>query len=193
MSKGAFALFSAGTIVVFATGAMKALSKLIYFTSGLAIKSLSMGFFPFQTLGFCLAAAGLIAMVSHKQGEHAAFAVIPLPLILLSMEEYNEAAKNDSGKLTMLWVVLMCLGVLVMYGLLAYFALKTKHILVFILLIVAFICTLGMGYLSTKDELSDWIKEFVNSLGQGSFLASAIILHKKGLGEIDSLKRVKKA
>lgn len=44
-----------------------------------------------------------------------------------------------------------------------------------------------MGYLSTKPDLSDWIKEIVNTVGQALFMTSAIIFKKKGLEDINSL------
>ena len=45
-----------------------------------------------------------------------------------------------------------------------------------------------MGYLSSKDDMSDWIKEIVNTIGQTTLLISVIILNKKGLANKDSLK-----
>ena len=187
MSIGAFALFASGTILVFCVGALKAIHKLFYYAFNLNFYSLAALFFPMQTLGFVLAGAGLIAMISHKQG-NTTMCVVPLLPLLISFKELPD----DSGKLTMVFVVLMCLGVLIMYSILSYFAFKRKNYIPFVLLIVAFICTLGMGYLSTKEDLSDWYKEIINSAGQCCFLISTIMLHKKGLGEIDSLKPMNK-
>ena len=191
MSKGAFALFASGTIIVFVAGFTKALHKIIFFTTGLNFYSLCALFFPMQTVGFVLAAVGLVAMCFYKQGEHKAYSFV-LPALLPLLTTFKDKP-DDSGKLTMVFVVLMCLGVFTMYGLLGFFSVKAKMWIPLVLLVVAFIGTLGMGYLSTKDELNDIIKESVNAIGQGSFLAAAIILHKKGLGKEDSLNGLLKA
>ncbi len=45
------------------------------------------------------------------------------------------------------------------------------------------VCSLGMGYLSAKDFAQasmNWIAEGVNIVGQGAFLAGALLLHKSG-------------
>lgn len=186
MSKGAFALFAAGTIVVFCAGFAKALHKILYFTAGLNFYSLCALFFPMQTVGFVLAAVGLIAMVAHKQGEHKAYS-FALPAILPLLIVFKDQP-DDSNKLTMVFVVFMCLGVFVMYGLLGFFSIKMKSWVTLALLILAFVGTLAMGYLSTKESLPDIIKESTNAVGQGSFLAAAIILRKQGLGKEDALK-----
>jgi len=190
MSKGAFALFATGTIIVFCAGFAKALHKIIYFTAGLNFYSLCALFFPMQTVGFVLAAVGLVAMSVHKQGENRVYSVA-LPALLPLLIVFREL-DDDSNKLTMVFVAFMCLGVLVMYGLLGFFSVKMKSWLSLVLLIVAFIGTLGMGYLSTKDELPDIIKECTNCVGQGSFLAAAVVLRLKGLGKEDSLQGIVK-
>ena len=56
----------------------------------------------------------------------------------------------------------------------------------------SFVCCLGMGYLSSKDfaEASmNWIAECVNVVGQGTFLAGAITLHKNGLADLTLAKK----
>ena len=62
-----------------------------------------------------------------------------------------------------------------------------KWAIFFIFIAISFVFTLGMGYLSTKPDLSDWIKEIVNTVGQALFMTSAIIFKKKGLEDINSL------
>jgi hypothetical protein len=60
------------------------------------------------------------------------------------------------------------------------------------LYVFSFVCCLGMGYLSSKDfaEASmNWIAEGVNVVGQGTFLAGAIILHKNGLADLTLEKK----
>ena len=49
---------------------------------------------------------------------------------------------------------------------------------------VAFVCCLGMGYLSSQDFAQasmNWIAEGVNVVGQGMLLMGALTLHRAGL------------
>lgn len=76
MSKGAFALFAAGTVDVFCAGALKATYKLLYATGVCDFEPLAAMFFPVQAIGFMLAGLGVVAMLCHRQsGLHAALAV----------------------------------------------------------------------------------------------------------------------
>lgn len=179
MSKGSFCLFAAGTIFVFVAGVFKAIYKILYYCNVCDFTALNDCFFPMQTTGFVLAGSGILAMLVHPQGDNKIYSFIPLPLVLLA----SPALFNG----TMIFVVLMVLGVFIMDGSLIYIAIKKKVYIAIVLLIVALVCTLGMGYLSTKPDLSDWIKEIVNTIGQASFLISSIVLRKKGLSEANSL------
>ena len=65
-------------------------------------------------------------------------------------------------------------------------AAKLKKPWLIAILVLSFVCSLGMGYLSSKDfaEASmNWIAEGVNVVGQGTLLLGAWVLHKSGLGE----------
>lgn len=188
MSKGAFALFASGTILVFIAGFLKAVHKFIYFAFNTNFKVLSSSFFPFQTLGFALAAIGLVATLFFKQGEGKTYAIGVPAIFIALLASTNEELPDQSSNLTMVFVVLMILGVATMYGILSYFAIKIKSIPSVILLIVAFVCTLGMGYLATKEGMSDWIKEIINSIGQGCLLAAVLLMKAKGLENKDSLQ-----
>ena len=64
---------------------------------------------------------------------------------------------------------------------------KLKKTWVMIFFIVGFVCSLSMGYLSTRDFAQasmNWIAEGVNVAGQGSFLIGALLLHKFGLEQL---------
>lgn len=178
MSKGAFAVFATGTIIVFIAGFLKAVHKILLTFRVCNFEVLSKCFFPMQTVGFLLAGAGLLAVLLHEQGKGKAFVTV-IPLIILGFAQNYDDVEVWSG--TMLFVVLMCIGVLLFDGALITFAIKLKKPLIAILLVVSFICTLGMGYLSTKDNMNDWIKEAVNTIGQLTLLVSAILLRKNGL------------
>ena len=85
----------------------------------------------------------------------------------------------------MIFVALMVLGCLGFSGGLAVYAAKQKKKVVSILFWVAFVCMLGMGYLSSRDFTKasmNWIAEGVNILGELALLIGAIGLfaRKKG-------------
>lgn len=184
VSKGAFAVFSAGTIIVFVAGLLKAIYKILLTFRICAFVPLSQQFFPMQTVGFFLAGAAVMAILCHHQGEHtvhciAAPAVVG-GLVLAYQGDYSDLLANPYGG-TMIFVAFMCLGVVVFDGGLAFICAKNKCWVGMALLIVSLVFTLGMGYLSTKDAMNDWIKEFVNSVGQVSLLVAAYLMKKKGL------------
>ena len=64
MSKGAFALFSAGMINVLGAGALKATYKLLYAAGICDFEPLSQMFFPVQAIGFLLAGIGTIPLLN---------------------------------------------------------------------------------------------------------------------------------
>ena len=77
MSKGAFALFAAGTIDITCAGALKATYKLLYAAGVCDFEALNAMFFPVQSIGFLLAGIGILAMLCHKQSKTAVCAVAP--------------------------------------------------------------------------------------------------------------------
>lgn len=170
MSKIAFALFAAGTIDVFAAGALKATYKLLYAAGVCDFEALNAMFFPVQSIGFLLAGLGMIAMLCYKQEKKTAvFAVAPAVY---------------SG--TFLFVGLMVVGLGCMNAGLCYLAAKLKKKSAIVLFVLSFVCSLCMGYLSSQDFAQasmNWIAEGVNVVGQGSLLGGAWMLHKAGLSE----------
>ncbi len=170
MSKIAFALFAAGTIDVFAAGALKATYKLLYAAGVCDFEALNAMFFPVQSIGFLLAGLGMIAMLCYKQEKKTAvFAVAPAVY---------------SG--TFLFVGLMVAGLGCMNAGLCYLAAKLKKKSAIVLFVLSFVCSLCMGYLSSQDFAQasmNWIAEGVNVVGQGSLLGGAWMLHKAGLSE----------
>ena len=67
MSKGAFALFAAGTIMVFVAGFFKATWKLLYAFGICDFQALNQSFFPMQSTGFLLAGLGCVALAFFRQ------------------------------------------------------------------------------------------------------------------------------
>ena len=52
---------------------------------------------------------------------------------------------------------------------------------------LSFICSLGMGYLSSQDfaqAAMNWIAEAVNIVGQGTLLTGTYLLHQNGLADL---------
>ncbi|MBQ5951626.1 MAG: hypothetical protein IJL66_05760 [Lachnospiraceae bacterium] len=168
MSKGVFALFAAGTIDVFLAGFLKALYKLLYAAGVCDFQPLTQMFFPLQAIGFLLAGLAMLRVKAPRR-EATALSVAALPVF----------------KGTMIFVVLMVLGLGMMDACLARIALRLKKKPAAILFAVSFVFCLGMGYLASKDftqSYMNWVAEGVNVIGQGAFLAGALMLHKAGIG-----------
>lgn len=173
MSKGAFALFAAGTINVICSGALKALYKLLYGAGICDFERLNAMFFPVQSIGFLLAGLGIVAMLCHRQGRTAAYSVA-VPAVY-------------SG--TFLFVGLMVAGLGCMMAGLSVIALRMKKKGVVALFALAFVCSLCMGYLSTKDfaqAAMNWLAEGINVAGQLALFLGVLSLHKAGLSKAQS-------
>lgn len=173
MSKGAFALFSAGVIDVAIAGALKATWKLLYAAGACNFEALDAMFFPVQSIGFLLAGIGLLAMLTRKQS-NTLLAVAP-PVF--------------SG--TFVFVGLMVAGLGIMDVVLCILAAKLKKPALIAIFAVSFVCSLCMGYLSSQDfavAAMNWIAEGVNVVGQGTLLLGAYLLHKNGLKELEIRK-----
>ena len=172
MSKGAFALFSAGTILVVVAGIFKATWKLLYNAGICDFEKLNYSFMPMQGTGFLLAAIAIIAMFCARQETKDE------PLYAFA------APAVFSG--TMIFVAFMCLGIITIGTGLSVIAAKMKKKGLIPLFIVAIIGMLGMGYLSSKDFTSgavNWIAEGVNIVAQGALLIGSAELSRAGLGD----------
>ena len=56
-----------------------------------------------------------------------------------------------------------------------------------ILLVISFVCSLCMGYLSSQDftqSFMNWLAQGINVVGQGTLFAAVFLLHKAGLKEM---------
>lgn len=170
MSSGVFAMFSAGTLMVFFAGLFKAIWKLLYYTGVCDFEKLNHCFMPMQGTGFLLAAAGILLMlVKGRKGKALSVA----------------APAVYSG--TMIFVSFMCLGIIAIGSGLSVLAAKLKRKGLIPLFILAIFGMLGMGYLSSKDfaQVSmNWIAEGVNTFAQGVLLLGVWKLHKAGLREL---------
>ena len=168
MSKGAFAVFSAGTIMVICAGIFKASWKLLYGAGICDFARLNQAFFPMQSVGFLLAGIAVIAMVFFKQDSTG--------------EKLYAAGAPAVFSGTVIFIAAMVLGALGLCGGLAVESRRRGKTKAFILFILTFIFLLMMGYLGTKDFAKpsmNWIGEGVNLVGQGFFLLASKDLVKE--------------
>ena len=171
MSKGAFALFAAGTIDITVAGALKATYKLLYAAGICNFEALNGMFFPTQSIGFLLAGIGILAMICHNQTEKTSLMAVIPPVF----------------KGTFVFVGLMVAGLGLIDTVLCILAVKLKRPYLIALFAVSFVCSLCMGYLSSKDfadAAMNWIAEGVNVVGQGALLSGAYMMHKNGLADL---------
>lgn len=187
MSKGAFALFAAGTINVTCAGALKATYKLLYALGICDFEALNEMFFPVQSIGFLLAGVGMLAMIAFRQTKPTVYAstLIMAPIVAAEMAERQVAPVVFKG--TFLFVGLMVAGLGIMDVVLCILAVKLKKPALIALFVVSFVCSLGMGYLSSQDFAQasmNWIAEGVNVVGQGTLLLGVWLMHKNGLSEL---------
>ena len=158
-------LLPLGAATVFAAGFFKAIWKLQNALGVQPVELFNKAFFPTQSIGFLLLGVGMLALMY--------------------------AERRGARSLTMVWVVLMVLGNLGMSAGLVYVAskLKKKAIPLFI---VAFVCSMMMGYLSSRDFAQasmHWVAQSVNTLGQLLLFLGARMLRKAGLGAADALSK----
>lgn len=172
MSKASFALFAAGVTNVAIAGALKATWKLLYAAGVCNFEALDAMFFPTQSIGFMLAGVGILLMLCKKQNSGSITAAVVPPVF--------------SG--TFVFVGLMVVGLGMMDAVLCILAAKLKKPWLIAIFAFSFVCSLCMGYLSSKDFAQasmNWIAEGVNVVGQGTLLVGAYLLHKNGLADLD--------
>lgn len=170
MGKGSYALFAAGTIDVFCAGLLKATWKLLYAAGLCDFHALNTMFLPVQSVGFLLLGLGLIGMLCRKSSKAAALSVAP-PLFTGSF----------------VFISMMVLGLGCLCACLSIIAARMKKKAVIVLFAAAFICYMGMGYLSSQDSASaivNWVEQSINCVGQGLLMWGVLILHKAGLKEL---------
>ncbi len=170
MSKGAYALFCAGTIDVFMAGILKAIYKLLYAANICDFERLNAMFFPLQAIGFVMAGFAMLCMIYLPQSEKKVCAVTPVLF---------------SG--TFIFIIFMVLGLFGIDFSLIMLSKKLKKNNLIIYFIISFVFSLMMGYLSSKDftiSYMNWIAELVNIVGQGSLFIGVKLLSKSGLNEL---------
>ncbi len=156
-------LLPLGAGLVFLAGFLKATWKMQKALGVPAMELFNKMMFPTQSVGFLLMAVGMLALMYGK--------------------------RKSARSLTMVWVMLTVLGNLGASAGLVWIASKVKKAAV-PLFIVAFVCSMMMGYLSSRDFAQasmHWIAQSVNTLGQALLLVGALLVHKAGLSAPDAL------
>lgn len=167
MSKGAFALLAAGSIMVFIGGTYKALWKLLYALNVCDFTTLDNAMFPMQGPGFLLVFISLLGSNRNKGSRLYAAA----PAVYAS---------------NLIFIIMQVVGLGGTQAMLAIRSVKMKKTNALICFILSFIFMLGMGYLGSKFDDSSkmhWIAQLTNIVSQGTLLAGTMILHKAGLGK----------
>ena len=157
-----FLTFALGTGAVAVAGACKATWKLLYALGAGDISFLNEMFFPTQSVGFLLAGVGILAMLIFKKNR--AYSVNPF-----------------------LFIGMMVAGLGVLDACLCVLAGKMKKGGVIVIFAISFICSLFMGYISSRDFTEafwNWLAEGINVVGQGALLLGVVTLHKNGLAEL---------
>lgn len=170
MPKYAFACFAAGSIDIFSAGFLKAVWKLLFACGVCDFQALNAMFFPTQSIGFLLAGLGCILMLTARGSKKKSALAVAPPVF--------------SG--SMIFVSLMVLGLGAICFCLSQVASRMKKKSVIPIFLLYLLCSLGMGYLSSRDAASaavNWISEGVNIVGQGALLLGVRALHRAGLKE----------
>ena len=166
MDKTCFALFAAGTINVFCAGFCKALWKLLYAAGVCDFTALNTMFLPVQSIGFLLIGLGLVTSLRRVKTRGVLLAVPPV----------------FTG--TFVFIGMMVAGLGCMCAALSIIAARMKKHAAIILFVLAFVASMGMGYMSSHDSTSalvNWIEQGINTLSQGCLMAGVILLDKAGL------------
>ncbi len=166
MCKGAYALLSAGSVMVFLASFCKALWKLLYAANICDFVVFEQMFLPVNSLGLLFVGMSLIIMLCRrKQG--AMLSVAPVAFTS-----------------SMPFIALMVVGLGGMCGALSILAAKMKKGKVMILFILSFVCAMGMGFMSSQDSSQawvNWVEQSINCVSQGCLMAGVLLLHKADL------------
>ena len=166
MSRGTFALLSAGMIMSIMAGLFKATWKLLFALEVCDFDRLNKSFFPLQSVGFLLAGIALMLMVFTRQKGTSLHSAAP-------------AVFAGTG----VFIALMVLGLCGMFLGLSVEAKRRKKKSAMVLFIITFVFMLMMGYLSSKNfekASMNWISEGVNVMGWSIFLMGSRILSGAG-------------
>ena len=190
LSKGAFALISAGIIMVLVAGIYKASWKLVYALGTADLYLLNDAFLPIQAAGFLLLGLGLVAGSFFPQGNTQGSTTLHSIFPWMSFF-FLTAAVPEKERGAMIFIIFMVLGYLGFCGCLTRTAARMKKPAAVILYVLSFVLLMGMGYLGSRefgnDPKMNWIEEGCNTFAQLCLLFATLTLHRSGLGQRESL------
>lgn len=167
MRRDAFVLFAAGTLNIFLAGFLKAAWKLLYALGVCDFAALNTMFLPVQSLGFLMAGAGMVMMLTKRR----TMAVAAAPAVF-------------SG--SVIFIMMMVLGLGSVCTVLSLLACRMKKRGAAVLFVLAFCCSMGMGAMAGQDTTLasvNWIEQGINTVSQACLLWGTVILHRAGLRE----------
>ncbi len=156
-------LVTAGTLLVFLGGFLKACWKLLVALNVADIQWMSQGQFVLSAFGFLGMCAAVISLVRG-----------------LRMKKPVRKAALGMAVWKMPFLIVMTLSSLAANGLLAYLCLRRKARLAAAGYVISLLGLLGMGAMASAGQTltMQWIEEAVNSLGQLGFLMGCLLLHR---------------
>lgn len=166
MYKGAYALLAAGCVNVFTAGFGKATWKLLYAANICDFQPLEQMFLPVNSLGLLFVGLALIGMLCFKR-RGAMLSAAPVVF---------------SG--SMVFIMMMVVGLGGLCAGLSVIAAKMKKAKFIPLLVLSFLCAMGMGYMSSQDSSLAWVnwtEQSINTVSQLCLLLGVWGLHKAGL------------
>ncbi len=189
MVKGNYALFAAGSIMVFAAGFLKAMHKLIIGISGYTYTILDKQFTSTQSIGFALMFIALVGMFTKYNKKYTKVQAIgAIPFIATAILASTDGLPEFNN--TMPFIIMMIIGAAGSLIMLVIISIKRKDVVSAILFGLAILFMIGMGYLSTKESFkANWIAISVNVVYQALFMLGAIRLQKKGFLAEDALAK----
>lgn len=174
LSKVAFSMLAAGSLMVFIGGFYKALWKLLYGLQIADVPYLDTALFPLQAPGFILMFFALLSLFGRNKNTNFYFSAAVVPV-------YESKFPFLIGQ------ILGCSGVI---WSLFFMAKRMKHKLAMVMFVMAFIAMLSMGYMASAFDSGsgmDWIEQSINTVSQGAFLLGVILLSRAGLSSPDAL------
>jgi len=175
MSRRQYSLFSAGSIMVFLAGMMKAVWKFLYVLKICDYAILSDSFFPIQSAGFVLLAFGTAGFAMEDKKKHDRDEKIPA--------DYRNYTAVPVMASKMPFIILTFLGTTVFYGSLASIGFRKKNKLMAVFFIGAYAFDMIQVFLATKfDESASvmhWMAEIVNTIAQTCLWLGALRLNRE--------------
>ena len=166
LTKGAYSLVAAGSIMAFTGGFFKALWKMLYALNVCDYVLLDHSFFAMQGPGFLLFFLGVLGLFL-KGGKNTTLRSVSPVVVTTSLP----------------FIIMQVVGLGGAQFTLGIWGLKKGNKFAFVLYMISFVFMLGMGYLGAKfDDTSTmhWLAQLTNIVSLGSFLWATLEMRKTG-------------